>query len=105
MDNMRALLVGGTSADAERLATRLAHGASVICFAPDRTTGDMLKRTIAAVAAGARVSVMIGDPWLLVHKVSGPFDVIAVPADAHGGPARVRERLRAILREDGELDG
>ena len=105
MDNMRALLVGGTPADAVRLAARLEPEASVICFAPDRTTGEAFKAAIASAVPNARVSVMIGDPWLLVHKVSGPFDLITVAAGGSGGPAGARERLRAMLREKGELDG
>jgi predicted O-methyltransferase YrrM len=102
---MRALLVGGAVADAERLAARLAPAATVICFAPDRAAAEGVKKAITARARDARVSVMIGDPALLVHKVSGPFDLIALAADARSAAKKQRERLRAMLREDGELDG
>ncbi|HSL22497.1 MAG TPA: hypothetical protein VK886_13265 [Vicinamibacterales bacterium] len=102
MDNMRALLVGGGAAEAARLAVRLAPGAMVICFAPDRAAADAISRAFASRAPDARVSVMIGDPALLVHKVAGPFDVIV---DAHGTAAAPRARLRQLLRENGELDG
>lgn len=102
---MRALLVGGAPSDAARLAARLGAGASVICFAADRATGETLKSTIASTAPGARVSVMIGDPWLLLHKVSGPFDLIVLPSGAGGASASATERIGAVLGEGGELDG
>lgn len=103
MDNMRALLVGGSADDAVRLGRRLAPAALVICFATDRATGEALKRSVRSSAPDARVSVMIGDPWLLVHKVAGPFDLIVVPPSAGG--AQARARLRRLLREGGDLDG
>jgi hypothetical protein len=102
MNNMRALLVGGATSDAERLAARLAPGATVICFAADRQLADALKTAITRRRTGARVSVMIGDPVLLVHKVSGPFDLIAIGADVNAAAEKQHERLRALLGENGE---
>lgn len=98
----RALLVGGARADAERLAARLAPGARVICFAADAGTAAAMRQAIATRAGGAQVSVLVGDPALLVHKVAGPFDLIL---DAHGTTGAPRERLQALLAQHGELDG
>jgi hypothetical protein len=102
---MRALLIGGQAADAERIAARLAPAAMVICFARDRAAGDAVTRAILSRAGDARVSVMLGDPGLLVHKVSGPFDLIVLAADARDRAAPHRDRLVGLLRENGELDG
>ena len=105
MHNTRALLVGSAAADARRLAARLSPGAMVICFARDRPAADAVTQAMRDGAPGARVSVMLGDPGLLVHKVSGPFDLIVVAEDAREGAARHRDRLIGLLRENGELDG
>lgn len=105
MNNMRALLVGGAAADPVRLPAQLAPGAVVMCFAEDRAVGDAMKQSVMSAAPDARVSVMLGDPWLLISKVAGPFDLIVVPRDAPRATADVRARLRTLLRENGELDG
>ncbi len=105
MQHMRALLVGGAAADAARLAARLAPAAMVICFARDRPAAEAVTAALRAGAPGARVSVMLGDPGLLVHKVSGPFDLIVLAADARERASRHRDRLLGLLRENGELDG
>jgi hypothetical protein len=98
----KALLVGGGAPDAERLAAAVRPDAQIICFAADRAIGDTVGETIRSRRPHARIAVMIGDPSLLVHKVSGPFDVIV---DAHeGAPAR-RELLRSLLAGGGELYG
>jgi len=110
MNNMRrpnrgpakALLIGGAAPDAERLAARLGTEAQVICLSADRAAGDAVRQAIRACLPDARVAVMLGDPALLVHKVSGPFDVIL---DAHRGRAPRHDRLRALLAEGGELHG
>lgn len=98
----KALLVGGGVPEAERLAGTLGADAQVICFAADRRAGDAVRAAIRAKVPLARVAVMLGDPALLVHKVSGPFDVIL---DAHEAGATRRERLRALLAEGGEVYG
>jgi hypothetical protein len=98
----KALLVGGGVPEAERLTRALSPDAQVICFAPDRAAGDLVRETIRSRAPRARVAVMLGDPALLVHKVSGPFDLII---DAHRGGAPRGDRLRALLAEGGELYG
>lgn len=98
----RALLIGGGTADAERLAERIGSSAHVICFAPDRASAEAIRQAIVGRVPDARVAVMLGDPALLVHKVSGPFDLIV---DAHpGGDAR-RDRLRALAGTGGEVYG
>ncbi len=110
MNNMRrplrgpakALLIGGAPPDAARLAARLGAEAQVICFAADRDAGDAVREVIRTCLPDARVSVMLGDPALLVHKVSGPFDVIL---DAHREGTARRDRLRALLAKGGELYG
>jgi spermidine synthase len=110
MDNMRrsslgpakALLIGGAAPDAERLAASLAPEAQVICFAADRAAAEAVRQALRQCRPDARVAVMLGDPALLVHKVSGPFDVIL---DAHREPAARLARLRALLAEGGELYG
>ena len=98
----RALLVGGTGADAERLAARLAPGARVICFAADATIAAAMRAAMTSSASGVQLSILVGDPALLVHKVAGPFDLIL---DAHATTGAPRERLRTLLAEHGELDG
>jgi len=98
----KALLVGGGGPDAERLASGLAPDAQVICFAADRSAGEAVRAAIRARLPAARVAVMLGDPALLVHKVSGPFDLIL---DAHPGGAPRHDRLRALLAKDGRLSG
>ncbi|HEX7020985.1 MAG TPA: hypothetical protein VF159_13285 [Gemmatimonadaceae bacterium] len=110
MDNLRtpnrgaarALIVGGGAPEAGRVAEALAPDAQVICFAADRAAADTVRATIQARLPHARVAVMLGDPALLVHKVSGPFDLIL---DAHQGGAPRQARLRALLAEGGELYG
>lgn len=98
----KALLVGGGEPDAERLAGSLAPDAQVICFAAERATGDAVRQAIRSRLPHARVAVMLGDPALLVHKVSGPFDLIV---DAHRGGAPRGDVLRALLADGGELYG
>ncbi len=98
----RALLIGGGTADAERLAERLGPAARVICFATDREAGEAVRQAIAARAPRASIAVMLGEPALLVHKVAGPFDLIV---DAHPDGARRRDRLRALAGEDGDVHG
>lgn len=94
----RALLIGGATVEAERLATALGTGSRVIAFAVDRTSADALKATF--VRHGVAAAVMLGDAGLLVHKVAGPFDVIL---DAHPGHAQRREQLTALLAAGGRL--
>lgn len=98
----KALLVGGGAPDAERLAAALGPDPEIICFAVDRSAGETVRRAIGDRLPHARIAVMLGDPALLVHKVSGPFDVIV---DAHQGGAARRELLRSLLAEGGELYG
>lgn len=51
---------------------------------------------------GSRVSVMVGEAARLVHKVSGPFDLVVQDGDpaAHGA---MLDRLVALLRPGGLL--
>lgn len=94
----RALLIGGSAADAERLAASMSDAGQVIAFATDRASADRLKHVFARHRITA--AVMLGDPALLVHKVTGPFHVIV---DAHPGHAQRRERLRGMLAAQGRL--
>jgi protein-L-isoaspartate O-methyltransferase len=94
----RALLIGGATAEAARLASAISPGSKVIAFTEDRASADALKATFAR--HGVAAAVMLGDAGLLVHKVAGPFDVIV---DAHPGHAQRRERLTALLAPDGRL--
>lgn len=102
MNNLRALLIGGGAPDALRVAGRVGPGATIVCFAPDRPAAAAIRHALNGAAPTAHVAVMVGDPALLVHKVSGPFDLIL---DAHGASSGNRVRLLALLRENGELDG
>jgi hypothetical protein len=98
----RALLIGGSAPDAERIAARLGAESQVIVFAAGRAEGDAVRDVIRSRRPDALVAVMLGDPALLVHKVAGPFDLIV---DAHPGGAPRHDRLRALLAEGGELYG
>lgn len=98
----KALLVGGGAHEAERLARALAPDAQVICCAVDRLSGETVRGTIRARLPRVQVAVMLGDPALLVHKVSGPFDLII---DAYREGAPRDDILRALLAEGGELYG
>ena len=98
----KALLVGGGAPEAERVAAALGPGAHVICFAADRAAGETVRAALRGCAPHARVAVMFGDPALLVHKVSGPFDLIV---DAYPGGAGRREFLQSLLAGNGTLDG
>ncbi len=55
-----------------------------------------------AAGVGARVNVMIGDATRLLHKVSGPFDLIFQDGDKPGY-ALMLDRLVDLLRPGGVL--
>ncbi len=98
----RALLIGGSAADGDRLAGLLAPEAQVICFAADRASGEAIREAIVRRAPTARVAIMLGEPALLVHKVAGPFDVIV---DAHPDGETRRDRLQMLAAEGGVVHG
>lgn len=47
-----------------------------------------------------RASVIVGDPSRMLHKLSGPFDVIFYNGSQLGS---MRDKLTALLRQDGIL--
>jgi predicted O-methyltransferase YrrM len=60
------------------------------------------RANLAQAGVGARVSVMVGEASRLVHKVSGPFDLVFQDADKQQYEPLL-DRLVALLRPGGLL--
>jgi caffeoyl-CoA O-methyltransferase len=84
------------------LAQSLPPDGRLISFEIDPSRAQLAKDNINEAGLGNRVSVMVGDAALLVHKVAGPFDVIFNDGDKRQYP-QLLDRLVALLRPGGAL--
>ena len=63
------------------LARALPHGGMLITMELDAKRAEEARRHFARAGVGDRASVMVGDASRMLHKVSGPFDLIFQDGD------------------------
>jgi predicted O-methyltransferase YrrM len=98
----RILEIG--TGDGERtlaLAATLPPDGLLITMEPDAACAAAARQRFGDAGVADRVSVIVGEPARFLHKVRGPFDLIAQndAGDADG----LHERLMALLAPGGVL--
>ena len=84
------------------LAQSLPPDGRLISFEIDPSRAQLARGHLNEAGLGDRVSVMVGNAALLVHKVAGPFDVIFNDGDKRQYP-QLLDRLVTLLRPGGAL--
>ena len=84
------------------LAQSLPPDGRLISFEIDPSRAKLARGHLNEAGLGDRVSVMVGNAALLVHKVAGPFDVIFNDGDKRQYP-QLLDRLVTLLRPGGAL--
>jgi predicted O-methyltransferase YrrM len=95
------LVVGASGGERVLAAARcVPDDGLMICVDGDRDSAREAAAAFAREGLGARVSIMTGDPALVVGKVAGPFDLILT---AEGWGDRLAGALRARLAAGGRI--
>ena len=84
------------------LAQSLPLDGRLISFEIDPSRAQLARGHLNEAGLGDRVSVMVGNAALLVHKVAGPFDVTSNDGDKRQYP-QLLDRLVTLLRPGGAL--
>ena len=84
------------------LAQSLPPDGRLISFEIDPSRAQLARGHLNEAGLGDRVTVMVGNSALLVHKVAGPFDVIFNDGDKRQYP-QLLDRLVTLLRPGGAL--
>jgi predicted O-methyltransferase YrrM len=101
-DAKRVLEIGTGDGDVTlALAAALPADGLLITMEPDASVAAAARQRFATAGFAHQISVVVGEPARFLHKIRGPFDVIARRASS--GPEALGDRLRAMLRPGGIL--
>jgi predicted O-methyltransferase YrrM len=94
----RVLVIGETSSTLAPVEA-LAPDGMLILMESDPDRADEARRRFSALGLERRATVISGDPRRMLHKLSGPFDVIF----CQDSDSTLRKKLAALLASDGVL--